>query len=281
VVVPGKSLVEFFEAHTSDRLRLLGLLSRAEQPRWLVVHVHGYGGDFFSNQFVRAAHEYYPAHGISFLSFNLRTAAYVSEIYSETSVNYVGSSIANQDDAAKDIDGVLSACGVDRSAVILQGHSFGTNIVKRYARMNPEVARVIFLSPADSVALYEQWLDGSEATTTFTSEDQLVRWDLFGMAVGAARYALPITGQCMKGLLRSESFNEWSRQDAVIGQDALVVVGERDPISNLGNTADEGFLRHVIPNLQISRIDGSMHIFSGFEHRLCQTVTEWILAVPT
>jgi len=272
--------MEFFEAHTSDSLRLLGLLSIAEQPRWLVIHVHGYGGDFFSNQFVRTAHEYYPTRGISFLSFNLRTTAYVSEIYSEASVNYVGSSIANQDDTSKDIDGVLAACGVDRSAVILQGHSFGTNIVKRYARLNPEVARVIFLSPADSVALYEQWLDGCKTPTPLTADDQLVRWDLFGMAVGGARYALPITAKCMQELLRSESFNEWSRRDAVISQDALVVLGDQDPISNLGNTADEAFLRQVVPNARISRIGGSMHIFSGVEQRLCETVAEWILANP-
>jgi len=277
MVVPGEGLVDFFETRTNDGIRLLGLVSRAEQARWLIVHVHGYGGDLLSNPFVRAAHKYYPRHGISFLSFNMRTAAYITEVYGETAVAYVGSSISDQDEASTDIDAVLAHCGMDPARIVLQGHSFGTNIVKRYARTHPSVEKVVLLSPADSMRLYDRWITSTTPVELPIDEGNVVRWDLFGMAVGSSRYALPISARNVRKLLDSESFNEWSQDKAVMEQDGLLIIGDKDPVSNLGNTANEAFLRKVLPRTQLERIRGSMHLFAGFEDRLCEIVATWVL----
>src|ERR1700674_4445550 len=85
-----KPKVRFIEAYASDGLRVIGICSEpADQPDQVVVHVHGYGGDFYSNRFVRECHSLLPGEGISFVSFNLRYSGYLIEAYSESDVGYV------------------------------------------------------------------------------------------------------------------------------------------------------------------------------------------------
>jgi len=217
-----------------------------------------------------------PGMGISFLSTRLRTTGYVEEIYTEDSVTYVGSSLANHDQVSLDIEAILASLAVPHDSVVLQGHSFGTNIVKRFARSHGEVRRLVFLSPADSVALYRQWRATAGPSAEPEDHRDAIRWDLFGMTVEGVSYPLPISAEAFERLLESEVFREWSADTPPAHQPSLIIVGAEDPVSNLGTTANSELLLEMLPASALVRIQGARHLFTGFEEELCHIVADWI-----
>ena len=272
--------MKFLSAVTDDGLTLRGLYSRATSERATVVHVHGYGGDFYSNRFVQQCHETYPKAGYGFVSFGSRTMAYLYEIYSEGSVRYAGSSVERQDDVYLDIDAIIQ--GLDGPRVILQGHSFGSNIVLSYVRRRPSVAGAVFLSPADSVALYEQWKNSRDTAAVTPDDPATVRWDLFGMGAGKARYAIPVSAASLASLLEGDVFSQWSATRTEAARlPALVVQGASDPISAVGHTGREAFFGRVLPNSTVIRIPGAGHLFTGFESQLSETVLGWLKSLTS
>ena len=53
---PGLSIqiVEFLETLSEDGHRVLGLLTRSSDEKFVIIHIHGFGGDCFANSLVRA-----------------------------------------------------------------------------------------------------------------------------------------------------------------------------------------------------------------------------------
>ena len=274
--------MDFFTTEARDGLRVIGLHSPAEHQRALVLHVHGYGGDFYSNAFLRACHTAFPIAGIAFVSINLRTAGYVTEVYSEQGVRYVGSAVADHSEAEWDIEATIDALGVPDAELVLQGHSFGTNVVKHYARAHPEVRRMVLLSPADSVALYDDWASTDDPRTRLSvHSSDCVRWDLFGMTVAGAAYPIPISEAGVERLMASGVFREWSGAYESANQTSLVVLGGADPIVAVGNTSSREFFNRVLPNSTVHTIDDARHLFARYEDQLCRAVIQWILETDT
>jgi pimeloyl-ACP methyl ester carboxylesterase len=269
---------EFFECRASDGFRLLGVLSKpTNEPLCLLVHVHGYGGDFYSNAFLRVFHERLPAHSIAFLSFNLRTSGYLTEAYTEDHVEYVGSAVVDHDAALADVEGVVRSLSTPMTRIVLQGHSFGTNIVKRYAALHPEVERLVFLSPSDSRGLFTQWSEAQGmAGRSGEGDDIGIRWDLFGMSTTGGTYPLPISQRALDCLLGGSVFEAWSRDAESLGQAALVLQGQCDPISNFGSTGAEGALTALLPNATVRQIPAVGHLFAGAELEACDAVAAWL-----
>jgi pimeloyl-ACP methyl ester carboxylesterase len=276
--------VNFIEARTRDGLRVIGLCSSPSGPvDQVVLHVHGYGGDFYSNRFVRECHTRLPQAGISFVSFNLRYSGYLVEAYSEAEVDYVGSALVSPDKLALDIDAILEELSIPTSKLVLQGHSFGTNVVKCYANEHPEIGRVVFLSPSDSERLYEDWLRQQPPPPEASSVDNdpsRLRWDLFGIVTSGQSYPLPITGPTFESLINSLVFKAWSESAPSLDCTALVIQGKEDQISNLGATGNESAMSRLLPGATRVSIEGTGHIFSGKESEVCASLTTWIQTHP-
>ena len=269
--------MRFFETNTMDGRVVRGLLSAADGNRSVIVHQHGFGGSCFANPFVRSFHLKLPNHGCDFLSFDGRFAGYVNENYSERSVVYCGSSVELFDHATADLEAIVNSLSATYDRIVIQGHSFGTNIVKLLAREADVKMPAIFLSPADSVVLHEEWRRAGAVDLPVADEvNRNVYWDRFGIAAGSLRYELPISPRSLTSLVNSDVFSEWSRDDAILKTRALVVIGVGDPISNVGKTGNRDALMELLPGSKIELIPGSGHIFSGFEDQLLRIVMEWI-----
>lgn len=268
--------MEFISTKTSDGFELTGLYSRASAPTAVLVHVHGYGGDFYSHTFVKLMHQSLPRHGVSFLSFGMRTTGYIGEQYTDVGVQYVGSSLVDQHAALADIEAVARAVGED-APLVLQGHSFGTNLVRTYALTHPGVSRAVFLNPSDSAALQAAYvLHSGQASTAPVVEGDELRWDLFGIVSGGRSYAIPITSGVFAQLVCGAEFNAWSSGGASLGIPCLVVQGEDDAISLYGNTSSKQSLSDLLPNASFVVVPGARHTFEGHEAALCSHLVRWL-----
>lgn len=255
-----------------------GLLSESNNNDVIIIHFHGFGGDCFANHFVQVMHEEFPKKGISFLSINTRYSGYLVEDYTESTVSYSGASVFDYQNPEKDIDTLLEFFQKRYQTCILQGHSFGTNLVKLYLRKSNSNLLSIFLSPADSVELYTAWKNNKENMTS--SEEAIseyrIRLDIFGMVTDYGEYHIPITNEALNNLLSSEIFNEWSFPIKKVYNSSLVIKGSNDVISNYGTTATPETIGDILPNSNVYKIPNAKHIFSSYEYELLELIVKWV-----
>jgi pimeloyl-ACP methyl ester carboxylesterase len=267
--------MKIFKKTTDDGHIIRGLLSEASNKKIIIIHFHGFGGDCFANHFVQIMHEQFPPKGISFLSVNTRYSGYLVEEYSENNVSYSGASIYNYTNVENDVGELVNYFRAKYDSCILQGHSFGTNLVKLYLRKHNSDIPSIFLSPADSVGLYNSWKNVhkiEESIFNFSS-GYFIRADNFGMLTDYGEYQIPITDIALKKLLVSEIFNEWSFPIKDISNKSLVIKGSGDPVSNYGTTKTSQSLYELLPNSYHYNIKNAKHIFSNYENELLDLIS--------
>lgn len=259
---------------------ILGLVSEPASSRATVVHVHGYGGDMLSNYFVRQSHEYWPSREITFVSLRLPTSSYIEERYSDAGVTYVGSSLTLPSAAVRTVLRVLEELHSTGATVVLQGHSFGTNVVKRVVSASPLPVPAIYLSPADSRWLQAEYASQNVDLARAHGAGEIV-WDVFGIAVAGRRYSIPIAADLAKPLFDSAEFNAWTtlddwRSDAR----ALVVQALGDPISAAGDFGPR-LRRSAPPNVLFKTVASTSHAFADAVPELLAGTTEWVDAAIT
>lgn len=270
--------MKIFKLTSDDNHVIRGLLSEKSNNSVIIIHFHGFGGDCFANHFLQVMHEELPKKGISFLSVNTRYSGYLVEDYTENGVVYTGASVSDFENFERDIDVLLSFFSNKYKICILQGHSFGTNLVKLYLRKKSTNLLAIFLSPADSVELYKSWQKNKK--TIMYSEKMysgyIIRTDNFGMLTDYGEYQIPMTDKSLKKLLTSEIFNEWSLPMKKLYNKALVIKGSKDTISNHGTIATSETIYSILPNSKQYTIDNAKHIFSNHEYELLEIIEKWV-----
>lgn len=268
--------MKIFRLAAEDGHTIRGLYSETINKKIIIIHFHGFGGDCFANYFLQVMHEGFPTAGIAFLSVNTRYSGYLVEDYSEEGVKYSGASVCNYNDIENDIGTLLSYFESIYEICILQGHSFGTNLVKLYLRKQKRDISAIFLSPADSIGLYNAWRNGKDIGKKESSNsiEYNIRMDNFGMITDYGEYQIPMTDDALNNLLDSEVFNEWSYPIKKIENKSLVVIGKEDRISNYGTTLK--CLDELLPYSKKMYLDNARHIFAGKEIDLFNYIVEWI-----
>jgi len=272
--------MKIFKMTLEDGHIIRGLLSEAENKDILIIHFHGFGGDCYANHFLQIMHEQFPANGISFLSVNTRYSGYLVENYSENSVSYLGASVCDYRNIEYDVNAIVDFFDSKYDYCVLQGHSFGTNLVKLYLRKHNCNRLSIFLSPADSVGLYNEWKKRQnvdiDIQKTNVRNGYLVRTDNFGMLTDYGEYQIPITDIALSELLISEIFHEWSLPLKKICNPSLVIKGSNDMISNYGTTKTNESMYMLLPNSEVFSINTAKHIFENFENELFRTIVNWL-----
>lgn len=124
--------------------------------RLACVHLHGKGGNFYTNHFLRYMYTELPLHGIGILGLSTRGTGAVMEAYQRGEVTYIGSAYELLAEAKLDIECALSFCENEAAIVYLQGHSHGCEKLYQYTMSNPSIPMVL-ISPADSAELHRQY----------------------------------------------------------------------------------------------------------------------------
>lgn len=203
-------LVQF---STMDELRLNGLLAEAAGDV-TVIHIHGKGGNFYENSFVRRMYTEYPQWGINFLGFNNRGHSSYVEAYKGEQVSYVGSAVERFEECLLDLEAAIIFARSLGPYVVLQGHSFGCEKIMFYGQMKDSSLPLVLLSPCDGYRLQTVWRPGE------TVEDQIERLrtqdtlhgleflppDEYGIRAGGVDYSVPITARALVDLMAGPAF---------------------------------------------------------------------------
>ncbi len=279
------AILDYFRCAAADGFEVQGLLSTASSAKTILLHVHGFGGDFIANRFVQQMHQALPGAGLAFASFNHRLCGYVVERYGERSVLYSGAAVSDANLSVLDLAAVVDFFKPSFDTIVIQGHSFGTNIVKSFARGSSWAGDLVFLSASDSLWLYDQWLlrHGSakrqlelKLAAMSVDYDEVVVFGLFGIDLGNLCYSIPMSARGLKLLLSSDVFNEWSTCDTACLNRSIVMAGGDDPIAGGGGTGSLNKIMEWLPLATVRPISGVGHLFAGKETQLIEMLLEWI-----
>lgn len=283
--VTNLRLVQF---EAEDGLRLNGLLEEAGSDT-TIVHLHGKGGNFYENKFIKTMFDVYPAAGLNFLTFNNRGHASLVEAYKKGVVTYIGSAVEEFSDCLLDIRAAEQFAKTLGPRVVLQGHSGGCEKIMYYAQHVDASLELVLLSPCDGYRLQTAY------RAPETVEDQLARlrstyrlqgmeWlppEEYGIRVPGVSYYVPITAQSLVDLITGPYF-ELSRLDKpwngpTIDNPSFVYLGGRDALQVAGVLEMARGLHERLGNVKVNLFPDCDHHLRPLQREVALSVTAWLL----
>jgi len=150
---------------TKDKVVLNGLFLKGDKSKPIVLHIHGFEGDFFTNKFISVIANKLKENNIGFLTVQTRGMANDYDLNGvDGKFRRYGAHFELLKNAYLDIDAwieFLEKQGYYQ--VILQGHSLGTIKVVRYlfeGSYTDKVKKLILLAPFDKTYLAEDFTKG-------------------------------------------------------------------------------------------------------------------------
>lgn len=277
-----------------DGHELDGILYEADESLATVLHVHGSLGNFYHQRFITVFARALTREGINLLSCNMRAHDGIAEGYdTEGEMKYVGGSLARFETCVEDIKGAVAWSRRMGRQVYLQGHSLGCDRVLHYLESTRAGLSPILLSPCDSRQLQRDWLgeeqfSQQEAALRERNEVQSTAevntWALspretYGLKGGDGwTYAIPVTEEVLESILlgpvgRLLAIEKGGTQ--VSKADALVYLGQGDPIRGASMEAMKAHIKVLLPNVTLIEEAGG-HNLEGCEEEIAKRVAEWI-----
>jgi pimeloyl-ACP methyl ester carboxylesterase len=269
----GTCSSELVGLHTTDGVRLQGIIFRASKPRpSALLLVHGYAGNFYEAYFpglaAAAAHA-----GYDTLALNMRDHDTGPKKYSFAD---------NQADIAA---GVAYLHQLGHKRVVLLGQSMGTNRVLYYQATSgdPDIAATVLVSGPGDLFEWNVWQFGREKAQATVDEalqlqragreQELMLVDLgpIGKTLYSARYLLSMRGPARL----SNPYQNLAK----VKNPVLVVQGTADKLvqgdigKRLQMAAPAGSATVLVS------IDGAGHSFENYEAVLSDKVLGWLKAV--
>lgn len=173
------------EIKTKDEIVLNGLINEAPDSDTILINIHGTGGNFYEELFIKNLFLELPKIGVSFLSINNRGNSILGDSWQRT-----GSAIEKFEDCLLDIDSWIEfSLGKKYKKIILQGHSLGTEKIVYYmnnGKYRNKVKSIVLLGFSDSYGCEMNYLRNNkdiffkEAKELVKSgkSDHLLRTDL-------------------------------------------------------------------------------------------------------
>jgi alpha/beta superfamily hydrolase len=251
-----------------------GLLRTVSSSKTLVVHVHGTGGDFFTNPFICPLADVYANAGISFLTANF--PGWGEQAATERFLAF-GPALGAWLKAVK-----------WSGKLILQGHSLGALKVihalsERTFGASPNVQGVVLLAPFDVVAFYcggdekkaKQIRAKMSALDISNDESALVPKEIFKawpISIGTFRELIADNGPADQFPSRKE--NAGARLDQ-LHIPALVAIGSEDfaAFPSVKNVLDQMSPTEL---LSVRQISGAPHNFAGKTDELANAIQSWL-----
>ncbi len=152
-------------ATTKDNLTLSGLHLPGDKNKPVVLHLHGFEGDFFTNSFISTIAQKFKQKNMGLLTVQTRGMAneYLFKT-TEGSWRKIGAHFEVMEDAYIDIDAWMEFLLAEGyTNIVIQGHSLGTMKTVRYlfeGSHTDKVIKIILLAPFDIMRLLENATNG-------------------------------------------------------------------------------------------------------------------------
>jgi len=171
---------KLLQISTSDGLYLHGFYAPTEDKKVVLLHVHGFEGNFYENSFVYSLEENLAKNNIAFLTVNTRGNNKNSDFNTvDGGYKTIGAWNELLEEAHLDISAWIKFL-IDEGyqEIILQGHSLGTLKVIRYlfeGEYKDKVNKLILLAPFEkhtpssdlSPQTFESWNNQSDLARVF------------------------------------------------------------------------------------------------------------------
>jgi pimeloyl-ACP methyl ester carboxylesterase len=274
---------------TADGLELHGLFYEPEtKTKKVVIHIHGWTGNFYENVFLDYIGKACLINGYSFLSFNTRGAGHVQEFLKKknNSVEYVkiGGSLENFKDCLIDIRGSLSFLEEKGyTDFVLEGHSTGCQKHIYYVTQTKDarVKGLIFLEPADDPSIVKRFLgERRDEATTYARNliangkpnNPMPSWVPFGVELAAQKFMSIADPNSIEGnlLYLQGDLHKIKKIPCPV----LIISAEHSEYQDAISMQQK--LRENIPICETHIISNSKHWFFGHEEEIGQIINAWL-----
>lgn len=277
--MPPAELVRF---NTSDGLELHGALFRPKsRSRTVIIHIHGWIGNFYENKFIEAIAQKAAKQGVALLSFNNRGTGIVSDLIARKkhSVKYrrIGGSLERFQDCVIDISAAITFLRAKGfSSFILQGHSLGCQKAVYFMSRagHRGVKALILLSPVDDVKYVRSHCGKKyEANLAKAKAGKLLPSMQFYPMITPEKFLDVADPQSVPGRLLDYSGKLAALRKLKVP--LLVILGSDDEY-DASPEESIAAIRKAVPTAHIEMINESGHVFAGFEREVSGTVSKWL-----
>lgn len=173
---------ELVRIQTKDKLELQGILYEPETKTGkIIVHIHGWTGNFYENLFLDYIAKEAVSNGFAFLSYNNRGAGFVTDFIKKEKNKRgdfrCGGSTAKFEGSVLDISaGIDFVSKRGYKNIILEGHSLGCqkSAFYQYKTQDERVKGLVLLAPVDDIA-YVKGILGEKYETNLKTARKLVQ----------------------------------------------------------------------------------------------------------
>jgi pimeloyl-ACP methyl ester carboxylesterase len=272
---------EFVTIHCADGLDLDALWVSPRSPAAAVIHIHGKGGNFYHNRFLRKAYHEYACRGIALLAVNTRGNGGIVEADWGGQVAYVGSAFETLEASILDVEAAVTFAEEFVDRVILQGHSYGCDKIVYFGRSHSDY-ELVLISPANSAAIQRAYTADVQVSSDLNSASD--EWDLapkgsYGVRTARQTYEIPVSVGTLRAMANGVDWKLFDHSAPPIFKlenRAVVLLGESDDLQLGAIDRMEAFCEEMLPNAHVFRQAGADHHFGGCEGALCATVMSWI-----
>lgn len=282
-------MFELVKTTTEDGLFLHGLFKKGDKNKEAVLHIHGYEGDFFTNNFIPVETNALKENGYSFLSIQTRGTGAEFEVANvEGEGKMYGAHFELLKEAYMDIDAWIEFLVENgHHKIVLQGHSLGSVKAVRYlaeGNRTNYIKKLILLAPFDAHSLaeivtdgkYKEYLKIAKDKIEHKQGEELIPESYVNMRMSYQTYASWLTmdhfGKMFHFADEDNDFMLLNKIDIPV----KAIVGEKDELFhpiNPGNPEEAmGILKLNIHDFEYKIITDADHVFSDKEHDLAHEV---------
>lgn len=278
---------------TEDGLYLHGLFKKGEKENYAILHIHGFEGDFFTNQFLTVEANALLENGHSFLSVQTRGTGSEFEFQTSDDVTkVVGAHYELLKEAYMDIDAWVAYL-VENGFhnIVLQGHSLGSIKAARYLAEGAHtkyIKKLLLLSPFDAHALveiatdgkYKEYLNMAKKKIEKGEGEEMIPESFINMKMSYQTFASWLTmdhfGKIFNYADEDNNFMLLNKMDIPV----KTIVGRDDEFFHPINPADPqeaiDIMKLNIKDFEYKIIDDTGHGFENKEHDLAHEVLTFL-----
>jgi pimeloyl-ACP methyl ester carboxylesterase len=279
---------------TRDKLLLRGLYVKGDKNKPAIIHVHGFQGDFFTNEFLKKIAEKLHEKNFGFVAIQNRGTGIESEIYAKNKKGlvYAGANFELLEEAYIDIDAwVKFLLDEGYKEIILEGHSLGTMKVVRYLSEGKYVGKIkklILLAPFDIMQLLEdatkgkwpEYLKKAEQKVKEGKGRELIPEEYLDVKISYQTYVSHHKQDDFEKMFAVHDKNYKFPLLNKIQIPVKIIVGTEDPYFNPANPKDpQEALETLLKNIKNSEgqlIMGSGHGYEEYEDLVADGVLHFI-----
>lgn len=280
---------------STDGIYYRGILSEADNPKGIIIHIHGMSGSPIQETYYETMYEEYPKAGWSFLASDHRGTGSITQFDSEKGETLnIGNAFEIFEDCIHDIQGFINfAKESGYKRIWLQAHSLGPSKTAYYMNQikSTDVEGLIWISPSDMVGLvhdpigikdHEKLLPEAKKLVEENKPKQLLSNYLWEGVMLSSQSYLSFFGENAKDAI----FNYHNPE---LGFE--VVNSINVPVLALTGTKDDGISPVIDPHMAMQMLEKELknsqsmktivyenaeHSFIGFEKEIVKDVLSFI-----